>query len=85
MPQLGKRLTCPLCRDSSFMSFEMIEAGGGKIYCTNHTNWIEMVDLAELIEILGISVITVEEDEVCEEITATTSMFVPWQLEEVSF
>lgn len=59
---LGKRLTCPLCRDSSFYSFVELEAHGGRVYCDNHPNWIEMVDLAELMEIYGLQVVVVEDE-----------------------
>lgn len=53
MANNGKRLTCPICRDSSFYTQERIEAAGGRIYCSERHSWCEMVDLATLMEILG--------------------------------
>lgn len=49
----GKRLTCPVCQDSSFFTLKQIKETGGRIDCANHVQWVTMVDLAELIEILG--------------------------------
>lgn len=51
---LGKRLTCPVCKDSAFFSnFELAEMGGS-VYCDNHDPVVEMVDLADLLAIWGI-------------------------------
>lgn len=63
MAILGKRLTCPLCRDSSFFSLEQLASVNGIIYCDNHPNWVEMVDLAVLMEIMGLQVVVVEAED----------------------
>jgi hypothetical protein len=52
---LGKRLTCPVCKDSAFFSnFELAEYEGGRVFCDNHQPVVEMVDLADLLAIWGI-------------------------------
>lgn len=70
----GKRLTCPLCRDSSFFTFEQIEAAGGNIDCGNHTAWITMIDLSELMALFGNPVISVDkEGEISECLSQSSS------------
>ena len=49
----GKRLTCPMCRDTVWMSEKDLEEAGGSVQCANHWVGVEMVDLAALMEILG--------------------------------
>lgn len=60
----GKRLTCPMCKDSAFLTLEQIEEAGGRVQCPNHRVGVEMVDLAMLMEILGAAgkVIIINED-----------------------
>ena len=53
MAERGKRLTCPMCKDTSFYTLKEIEAAGGRIQCDNHRVGVEMVDLVMLMEILG--------------------------------
>lgn len=48
----GKRLTCPVCRDSGFYPLAQIAASNGRIRCTNHLAPVDMVDLVTLLEIL---------------------------------
>jgi hypothetical protein len=65
----GKRLTCPVCQDSSFFSLEQlktIEEFGGKIQCDGEGRHVlvEMVDLVELNKIFGWGKPLTEEEEV---------------------
>jgi hypothetical protein len=47
MANKGKRMTCPECQDSLFVSLE--EAGF--VYCQNHVYPVKMVDLMEMIRL----------------------------------
>lgn len=51
----GKRLTCPVCQDSSFFTFEQLKGLKRPIQCDGEGRHVlvEMVDLVELYEILG--------------------------------
>lgn len=48
----GKRLTCPVCKDSSFYTFEQLEALNNTVRCTNHLIPADMIDLVALYEVL---------------------------------
>lgn len=64
MFKLGKRLTCPVCRDSGFFTLDKLAVTNGKIDCGNHSQVVEMVDLATLIEIGGLLPVVLLEEEV---------------------
>lgn len=53
MAEQGKRLTCPVCKDSVWVGLAELEQAGGQVECANHRVGVEMVDLVALMEILG--------------------------------
>jgi hypothetical protein len=83
----GKRLTCPLCQDSSFFTLEQLASVGGRVQCGNHLAPIEMVDLLGLFEIFGRGEPVPEEFEEEFEAAVDHGLLHPddFEFEEVDF